>query len=282
MNLINTLQMYFQYAFVWRALIVGVLIALCSSFLGVTLVLKRFSHIGDGLSHVAFGFMCIAAIIHLSNDMILIIPATLVCAIILLRSGENAKFKGDASLAMFSVSSLAISYLMMNVFSESANVSGDVCTTLFGSTSILTLSKDQVLLSIILALTVTTIYFVLYNKIFVITFDENFASAIGINVRKYNFLIATVIALVVVLAMKLVGSLLVTALIIFPAISSMCIFKNYRMVIIFSVIVSIFCSILGILVAIVYGTPVGSTIVAINLIIYLLCRLLGALKNGCR
>lgn len=271
--------MYFQYDFVWRALIVGVLIALCSSLIGVTLVLKRFSHIGDGLSHVAFGFMCVAAILHISNDMFLIIPATIVCAVILLSNGENSKTKGDASLAVFSVSSMAIGYLIMNIFSESANVSGDVCTTLFGSTSILTLTKEQVYLSVALSIVVFVIYTVFYNKIFLVTFDENFASAIGINTKKYNFLIAIIIALVVVLAMKLVGSLLVTALIVFPALSSMHLFKSYRLVIINSAIISVFSSVLGIIVAVICGTPVGSTVVVVNLAVYLIVCCIGKAKK---
>ena len=268
MSIIDTLSMYFQYTFVCRALVVGVLIALCASLIGVTLVLKRFSYIGDGLSHVAFGVMCIAAILHLSNDMYLILPATITCAIFLLSSGDKAKIKGDASIAMMSVSALAIGYLLMNVFSASANVSGDVCTTLFGSTSILTLSEEQVWLSIFLSICVMFIYIFFYHKIFAVTFDENFAEATGLMVKKYNLLIGIVISVIVVLTMKLVGSLLVSALIIFPALSAMRINKSYQGVIIISAVLAVICAALGILIAIVSGTPVGSTIVMINLFIF--------------
>ncbi len=280
MNLLDTLIMYFQYPFVRRALVVGVLTALCASLLGVTLVLKRFSFIGDGLSHVAFGVMCIAAILHLSNDMLLILPVTIACAVILLHGGCRLKLKGDAALAVLSVSALAVGYLLMNVFSASANVSGDVCTTLFGSTSILTLTKSQVWLSIFLSVLVLFVYIVFYNKIFAVTFDETFAQATGLRVKTYNLLIAVVIAVIIVLAMKLVGSLLISALIIFPALSAMRLFKNYRAVIIFSACLSVLCAALGIVVAVVSGTPVGSTIVAVDLAAFLGACMIGGLKHA--
>lgn len=278
MNIISELSMYFQYPFVQRAMIVGILVALCSSLLGVTLVLKRFSFIGDGLSHSAFGVMCIAAILHIENDMFLILPTTLICAYVLLSGGDKIKIKGDASLAMISVSSLAVGYLLMNIFSASANVSGDVCTTLFGSTSILTLTTEQMWISIILAVFVVGIYILFYNKIFAVTFDENFAEAIGQKVSFYNRLIATVIAVIIVLAMKLVGSLLITALIVFPALSAMKLFKNYKSVIVFSVIDSVSCATIGMLTAIVTGTPVGATIVVVNLLIFLIATVIGCVK----
>ncbi len=279
-DILSTLTMYFQYPFVRRALIVGILIAFCASLLGVTLVLKRFSFIGDGLSHVAFGIMCVAAIMHMTNDMLLILPVTIACAVFLLRGGDRVRLKGDASIAMMSVSALAIGYLLMNVFSASANVSGDVCTTLFGSTSILTLTRGQVWLSVFLSIFVVLVYILLYNKIFAVTFDETFSAATGLNVKKYNLLIAIVIAVIIVLAMKLVGSLLISALIIFPALSAMRIFKNYRAVIIFSSICSVICSAFGILLAIVAGTPVGSTIVAIQLAVFLAACVIGGMRHA--
>lgn len=279
-GILNTLVMYFQYPFVRRALIVGVLIALCASLLGVTLVLKRFSLIGDGLSHVAFGIMCVAAIMHMTNDMLLILPVTIVCAVFLLSGGSKRKIKGDAAIATLSVSALAIGYLLMNVFSASANVSGDVCTTLFGSTSILTLTRGQVWLSVFLSIFVIAVYIVFYNRIFAVTFDETFSKATGLEVKKYHLLIAVVSAVIIVLAMKLVGSLLISALIIFPALSAMRLSKNYRAVIICSAVLSVFCTAFGIVAAIVAGTPVGSTIVAVDLVVFLLAYVIGGLRHA--
>ena len=254
-----------EFAFVRYALIVGVLIALCSSLLGVTLVLKRFSFIGDGLSHVAFGAMTIAAVLKLTNDMPLILGITMISAILLLRTGKNAKIKGDAAVAMISVSALAIGYLLMNIFSSSANLSGDVCTTLFGSTSILTLSTSEVWLCIGLSAAVMIVFVLFYNKIFSVTFDEDFARATGTKASLYNLILAVIIAVIIVLAMNLVGSLLISALVIFPALSAMRVFRNFRSVTICSGVLSVFCALLGICTAIVYGTPVGSTIVAVDM-----------------
>ena len=279
MSFLDTLAFYFAYPFVRYALIVGVLIALCSSLLGVTLVLKRFSFIGDGLSHVAFGAIAIAAVLNLSNQMILVFPITIVCAILLLRTGRNTKIKGDAAIAMISVGALAIGYLIMNLFSASSNVSGDVCSTLFGSTSILTLTQGEVWLCAILSLVVIAIFILFYNKIFAVTFDENFALSAGTNANAYNLLIAIVIAVIIVLAMNLVGSLLISALVIFPALSAMRVFQNFRAVTICSAVLSVICAFLGILVSILASTPVGSTIVAVNIVAFALFCAVGKLKN---
>ena len=279
MSFLDTLAFYFAYPFVRYALIVGVLIALCSSLLGVTLVIKRFSFIGDGLSHVAFGAIAIAAVLNLSNQMILVFPITIVCAILLLRTGQNTKIKGDAAIAMISVGALAIGYLIMNLFSASSNVSGDVCSTLFGSTSILTLTQGEVWLCAILSLVVIAIFILFYNKIFAVTFDENFALSAGTNANAYNLLIAIVIAVIIVLAMNLVGSLLISALVIFPALSAMRVFQNFRAVTICSAVLSVICAFLGILVSILASTPVGSTIVAVNMIAFALFCAVGKLKN---
>ena len=279
MSFLDTLAFYFAYPFVRYALIVGVLIALCSSLLGVTLVLKRFSFIGDGLSHVAFGAIAIAAVLNLSNQMILVFPITIVCAILLLRTGQNTKIKGDAAIAMISVGALAIGYLIMNLFSASSNVSGDVCSTLFGSTSILTLTQGEVWLCAILSLVVIAIFILFYNKIFAVTFDENFALSAGTNANAYNLLIAIVIAVIIVLAMNLVGSLLISALVIFPALSAMRVFQNFRAVTICSAVLSVICAFLGILVSILASTPVGSTIVAVNILAFALFCAVGKLKN---
>lgn len=279
-NFIETLSMYLQYPFVQYALIVGVLIALCSSLLGVTLVLKRFSFIGDGLSHVAFGAMALAGVLHFTNKMELVLPLTILCAILLLRTGQNTAIKGDAAVAMISVGSLAMGYLMMNLFSSSSNLSGDVCSTLFGSTSILTLSKFDVWLCIALSIVVVVLFVVFYNKIFAITFDESFAQATGTRANVYNLIIAVMIAVIIVLAMNLVGSLLISALVIFPALSAMRVFKSFLSVTICSAVCSVACATLGIVISIVAGTPVGSTIVAIDLIVFLIFAVIGKLCGG--
>lgn len=280
--MLDKLVLYMQYPFVRYALIVGVLIALCSSLLGVTLVLKRFSYIGDGLSHVAFGAISIAAVLNLSNDMILVMPITIISAILLLRTGQNAKIKGDAAIAMISVGALAFGYLIMNIFSTSSNLSGDVCSTLFGSTSILTLTQKEVWLCIILSIAVVIIFILFYNKIFAVTFDEDFAKATGTKADAYNLLIAIVIAVIIVLAMNLVGSLLISALVIFPALSAMRIFRSFKMVTVFSAILSVICALLGIIISILAGTPVGSTIVAADVVAFAICCLIGAVTGGVR
>lgn len=268
-----------QFPFARNALIVGVLIALCSSLLGVTLVLKRFSFIGDGLSHVAFGAMSVAAVVGLTDQMALVLPVTVACAIILLSTSQSSKLKGDAAIAMISVGALAVGYLLQNVFATSANVSGDVCGTLFGSTSILTLSKGDVLTCLILSALVLAVFVVFYNKIFAVTFDESFSQATGIRARAYNLLIAVIIAVIIVLAMNLVGSLLVSALIIFPALSAMRLFKSFRGVVICSAIISVVCALIGILISIVASTPVGSTVVVTDLVVFAVCALIGGVKR---
>ena len=274
------MALYWAYPFVRYALVVGVLIALCSSLLGVTLVLKRFSFIGDGLSHVAFGAMAVAAVLGLTDDMPLTLGITIVSAILLLRTGQNTKIKGDAAIAMISVGSLAIGYLLMNLFSTSSNLSGDVCSTLFGSTSILTLTRTEVRLCVVLSVIVAAIFILFYNKIFAVTFDESFAKAVGTKADRYNLLIAVTTAVVIVLAMNLVGSLLISALIIFPALSAMRVYQNFRAVTICSAVLSVCCAALGILISILAGTPVGSTIVAVDLAAFFVFSLLGCIKGG--
>ncbi len=278
--MIDKLVLYFQYPFVRYAVIVGVLIALCSSLLGVTLVLKRFSFIGDGLSHVAFGAMSVAAVLSLTNEMILILPVTVVSAVLLLRSGQHTRIKGDAAIAMISVGALAFGYLLMNLFSTSSNLSGDVCSTLFGSTSILTLTKNEVILCVVLSIAIVLIFVLLYNKIFAVTFDEDFAKATGIKADRYNLIIAVIIAVIIVLAMNLVGSLLISALVIFPALSAMRLFKNFKSVTVFSAILSVICALMGILISILSGTPVGSTIVAVDVLAFFICYVAGRVKGG--
>ena len=265
---LSTLFEYLTYDFVWYALTVGVLIALCSSLLGVTLVLKRMSFIGNGLSHVAFGAMAAAAVTGLTNQMAIVLPVTVLCAVILLKTGRNAKINGDAAVAIISVSALAIGYLIMNKYPTSSNVSADVCTTLFGSTKILTLSAAEVWLSAGLSVVAVAAFVILYNKVFAVTFDENFARATGIRTGLYNFIMAVIIAVVIVLAVNLVGSLLISALIIFPALSAMRVFKNFKAVTVCSAVHSVICAALGILLSILFATPVGPTIVAVELAVF--------------
>ena len=268
-----------EFPFVRYALIVGTLIALCSSLFGVTLVLKRFSFIGDGLSHVAFGAMAIATVLKFTNEMPLVLLLTIICAILLLRTGQNTRIRGDAAVAMISVGALALGYLLMNIFPTSGNLSGDVCSTLFGAFSILTLSQAEVWLSVGLSLLVVGLFVFFYHKIFAVTFDENFARATGVNAGAYNLLIAVVIAVIIVLAMNLVGSLLISALVIFPALSAMRVYKSFLSVTVCSAVVSVVCAVLGMLAAIVADTPVGSTIVAVDIVVFLIFVLAGKLKK---
>lgn len=297
--MLDTLINYLvNYPFVRYALIVGLLVSLCSSLLGVTLVLKRFSFIGDGLSHVAFGAMTISTVLpvivkdilisfsqegklsasgdalvkHLTemNNMVIVLPITLLSAILLLRTGQNTKIKGDAAVAMISVSALAVGYMLINVFSMSANVSGDVCSTLFGSLSILTLKKSDVWICLALSVVVITLFLLLYHKIFAVTFDENFSSATGINANAYNLIIAVITALIIVIAMNLVGSLLISALIIFPALSAMRVFQSFKSVIICSAVISVICAGTGIILSILFSTPVGATIVTADIVVFMI------------
>ncbi len=273
--MMDKLFLYLSFPFVRYALIVGVLIALCSSLLGVTLVLKRFSFIGDGLSHVAFGAIAIASVCGLTHRMALVLPLTILSAVLLLKGGERSKIRGDAAIAMISVSSMAFGYLLLNLFNPSANLAGDVCSTLFGSTSILTLGRDDVWLCTALSLAVVTLFVLFYNKIFAVTFDENFSRAAGVNAGAYNLLIAVIIAVIIVLAMNLVGSLLISALVIFPALSAMRVYRSFLSVTVCSAVLSVICALLGIVVSILAETPVGATIVAADAIAFGICSIIG-------
>lgn len=276
--MIQTLQFYLSYPFVRYALIVGTLIALCSSLLGVTLVLKRFSYIGDGLSHVAFGALAVATLFDLSNTSVVVMPVTVLAAVLILRTGQNPKIHGDAAIAMLSVGSLAVGYLLMNLFSTSANISGDVCSTLFGSTSILTLTQAEVWLCVVMSVIVVAVFVFLYNRIFAVTFDENFARATGLRAGAYNNLIAVITAVIIVLAMNLVGSLLISALIIFPALSAMRVIQHFKGVVIYAAVISVFCAVVGIVLSILFSTPVGSTIVAADIVVFSINCLIGKIS----
>ena len=280
MNPLETLWFYFSnYPFVRYAFIVGLLISLCSSLLGVTLVLKRFSFIGDGLSHVAFGAMAVAIVASITNQMLIILPVTVIAAILLLRTGQNTKIKGDAAVAMISVGALAVGYMLINVFSKSANVAGDVCSTLFGSLSILTLKASDVWLCVIMSIIVITLFLLFYHKIFAVTFDESFAAATGLRTNAYNLLIAVITAMIIVLAMNLVGSLLISALIIFPALSAMRLFRSFKAVIICSAVISVLCAAFGIILSILCSTPVGATIVCADIVVFFVFSLTAKLTG---
>ena len=302
MSFVNTFIEYLNYPMVPRALIVGILVAFCSSLLGVTLVLKRFSFIGDGLSHVAFGATSIAMSIEMAKNgimflpeilsnklveimsyskMIFVLPITIICAVVLLKSGKKSKISGDAQIALVSVAALAFGYMIIQVFGNSTNVSADVCTTLFGSTSILTLKDAEVWLCVALSVIVVIVFILFYNKIFAITFDENFSRGIGVDVDFYNFIIALIIAVIIVLAMNLVGSLLISALVIFPALSAMQVCKSFKSVTICACIYSVITTFLGLALAIVLSTPpVGSTIVMVELITFIVFYIVGKVKGG--
>lgn len=279
MNIWQEIGYYLQFDFVKYALIVGVLISLSCAILGVTLVLKRYAMIGDGLSHVAFGAMTIAMVLTIA-DMYLMLPITIVVAILLIRLTNKGKVKNDSAIAMLSVGALAFGYLIVNLFSTSSNISGDVCSTLFGATSILTLSPLDVWTCVILTIVVLFYFIFFHNKIFAMTFDEDFSKATGTKVAVYNNIMAVIVGVVIVLAMKLVGSLLISALIVFPALSAIRLFKSYKMVIIFASIISVIGGVLGILISMLWGTPVGATIVVLNIFIYFVCFLIEIiLKN---
>jgi len=281
-GIVDTLSLYFQFSFVRYAMIVGILTALCSSLLGVTLVLKRLSFIGDGLSHVAFGAMAVAMAMNFTNNIFFVLPVTILSAVLLMRRGQNTKIKGDASLAMLSVGALAVGYLIMNIVPSSSNLGGDVCSTLFGATSILTLSMTSVWLCIALSAIVILFFVLFYNKIFAVTFDEDFSAATGLRTKAHNLLLAVVIAVIIVLAMNLVGALLVSALIVFPALSAMRLFKTFKSVTVCSVVLSTICAALGVLIAILVETPVGSTIVVVNIAGFAALSVIGRVSNICR
>lgn len=276
---VSTLALYLAYPFVRNALIVGVLVALCSSLLGVTLVLKRYSFIGDGLAHVAFGAMAVASVLKLTDHMVLVLPATVLCAVLLLRRGVKAKTAGDASIAMVSVGALAIGYFLMNLFPSSGNVSGDVCSTLFGSTSILTVTESEVYLCIVLSVLVIVCFAALYQRIFTVTFDEPFSVATGVKAEWVNLAIAITIAVVISLSMELVGSLLVSALIVFPALAAMRVCSSFRGVTICSAFLSVACALLGIFVSILAGTPVGATIVMADMVAFFTFCVIGKVRS---
>ena len=281
MNMLEQLQLYFSYDFVRYAFIAGILISLCAGLLGVVLVLKRYAMIGDGLSHVAFGAMAIAAVLGFA-PMTVALPVTVAVAVLLLLAGEKQLIKGDSAIAMLSAGSLAVGYLLLNLFpsSDTGSLSGDVCASLFGSTSMMTLSNTDVWLCVGLSVAVIGFFVIFYHKIFAVTFDEGFATSSGVRVRAYNFLIAAISGVVIVLAMKLVGALLMSSLIIFPALSAMRVFRSFRSVVICSAVISVVGSLMGLLAALLLSTPTGASVAVVHIIIFMAFTVVGKLRRA--
>ena len=281
MNVLETLIHYFSYPFVRYAVIAGILISLCAGLLGVVLVLKRYAMIGDGLSHVAFGAMAVAAVLGFA-PMTVALPVTVAVAVLLLLAGEKQLIKGDSAIAMLSAGSLAVGYLLLNLFpsSDTGSLSGDVCASLFGSTSMMTLSGTDVWLCVGLSVAVIGFFVIFYHKIFAVTFDEGFATSSGIRVRGYNFLIAAISGVVIVLAMKLVGALLISSLIIFPALAAMRVFRSFRAVVLCSAVVSVVGSLTGLLCALLLSTPTGASVAVVHIVIFLVFTLVGKLRRA--
>ncbi len=273
--MIENLIYYFSFPFVRYAFLVGIMISICSALFGVILVLKRFSFLGDGLSHTAFGALAAATVLDVTSEFFVVFPVTAIIAVILLKKGKNVKVKGDAALAMVSVGALAVGYMLLNIFPNGNNISGDVCGTLFGATSILALGKEDVFLCAVLSAFVILIFIVFYNRIFAITFDESFAESMGINTNLYNTIIAVVTSIIIVVSMKLVGSLLISALIVFPSLSAMRIFKSFKGTVIFSGVISVVTSALGLLMSILLSTPVGPSIVVMNILFFIILSIFG-------
>lgn len=266
---------YWAYPFVRHALLAGTAIALCSSLLGVVLVLRRFSYIGDALSHVAFGAMALAAVLGLHNHLPLTLPLTMALAIPLLALEGRSALRSDAALAMLAVGAIAVGYFLLNLFPPaSPNLSGDVCSALFGSTSILTLSTPDVAICLAFSLTTTTLFLLFHRLIFALTFDPTFAAASGLPTRRFTLLFSTIVAGAVVMAMKLVGAMLAAALIVFPALSALALARSFTGVLLLSASFALLCTFAGILTALLAGTPVGATIVVAQILLFALVRLL--------
>lgn len=264
----ETLVNMFSYTFMLRAITVGILISLCSALLGVSLVLKRYSMIGDGLSHVGFGSLAVATALGFS-PLKITVPVVIIAAILLLRLSEKSKLKGDSAIGIISVTSMAVGVLAVSV---STGLNTDLYSYLFGS--ILAMTADDVLLSIILSVVVIALYVIFYNRIFVVTFDEDFAKAGGTSASKYNMLIAVLTAITIVLGMRMMGSLIISALIIFPAVTSMRLCKSYRGVTICSAALSILCFCIGIVLSFLYDLPTGASIVTVNAVAMIIAMII--------
>ncbi len=272
----------FMVSLVIRALVVGLLVSLCSSLLGVSLVLKRFSMIGDGLSHVGFGAVALAAALNMGGmKLALSIPIVVVTAFLLLKLGGSGKVKGDSAIALVSTGAVAIGSLLYNLSDQR---SADICNSLFGSASLFTIGDADLLLSVVLSVAILILFIFFYTKIFAVTFDENFSKATGINTNLYNMLIAVLTAVTIVLGMNMMGSLMISALIVFPAMTAMRVCKTFKGVLITSVSVSLVCFVIGFFIACLMGWQSGATVVTINLICFILFWIFGKInkKKSCK
>jgi ABC-type Mn2+/Zn2+ transport system permease subunit len=274
--MIDLIRELLSYSFILRAFVVGMLVALCSALLGVSLVLKRYSMIGHGLSHVGFGALSVAMAMNLA-PLKVSIPVVVIAAFLLLRISENSKIRGDAAIALISSSFIAIGVIIASL---TTGMNADVYNFLFGS--ILAMSNEDVFLSTLLSIIVLLLFIFFYNKIFAVTFDENFARATGTNVGIYNMMIALLTAVTIVVGMRIMGALLISSLIIFPALSSMQIFRSFRGVIITSAIISMICFFFGMIVSYTFDTPAGASIVLVNLFTFIICYMIGLLPRKVR
>jgi len=272
--MLDILSEMLSYTFLVRAVVVGLLVSLCASLLGVSLVLKRYSMIGDGLSHVGFGALAIATAMNLA-PLTVSIPVVVLAAFLLLRISENSKIKGDAAIALISTSALAIGVIVISV---TTGMNTDVCNYLFGS--ILAMSHADVQLSVALSAVVILLFVLFYNKIFAVTFDETFSRAVGTRAGVYNMLLAILTAITIVLGMRMMGAMLISALIIFPALTSMRICKRFKTVVVCSAAVSVTCFFIGVVLSYWYSLPTGASVVAVNIIAFLLFSAANLLKGG--
>ena len=263
----------FSYPFLVRAFVVGLLVSLCASLLGVTLVIKRYSMIGDALSRVGFASLAIAIALQLA-PLVLSIPVVVLSAVLLLRISESSKIKGDSAVALISTSSLAIGVI---VLSQTTGMNTDVCNFMFGS--ILVMKKSDVLLSIVLSVIVLIIFVLFYNRIFGVTFDENYAKATGTNTEVYNMIIAILSAVTIVLGMRMMGAMLISSLVIFPALTSMRLFKNFKSVIRSSAVISVICFVVGLLASYQFATPTGASVVVANMIVFVIFTIISIFRG---
>ena len=272
-SVLDKLIEMFSYPFMVRAILVGTMVSLCSALLGVSLVLKRYSMIGDGLSHVGFGALAIAAAAN-AAPLTVAIPVVVLAAVLLLRISGSSKIKGDAAIALISTSALAVGVM---VISMTTGMNTDVYNYMFGS--ILAMSSGDVRMSVLLSAAVLILYILFYHKIFAITFDETFALATGVKANLYNTLIAVLTAVTIVLGMRMMGALLISSLIIFPALTSMRVCRTFKSVVINSAVISVVCLFIGITVSYVWATPAGASVVIVNIGALLIYTIVGAVKN---
>ena len=271
---LSRLGEYFSYSFVRNALAVSVLIALCAALLGVVLILRRFSLIGDGLSHIAFGAATVAATFGIF-DLSLTLPVTIIAAVLVLKSGGKRKIMGDAVIAMISAGALAIGYLILDAGGGAANLGGDVCTALFGSSAILSIDTSELIFTLSVTVILVALTVIFYHKLFSITFDERFSKATGTRTDTYNLGIALVTAIVIVIGMKLAGALLMSALIVFPAMSAMRVCKSFKATLVVSSLIGVICAVFGVLFSMILETPVGATIAAADVLAFGIFLLIG-------